>query len=63
MCLLCIPFNDVIFIINRYYKRRRIEAVGAHFRMVSGGHSRPDCHFDGLVFGDVAESLASTPAT
>jgi hypothetical protein len=30
--------------------------------MISSGNRRPDGDFDGLVFGDVAESLASAGA-
>lgn len=36
--------------------------ISSYFWMVSSGDRRPDGDFDGLVFGDVAESFASAGA-
>lgn len=33
--------------------------VYTDFGVVSSGHGRPDGHFDGLVFGDVAEPFVA----
>lgn len=43
-------------------KNETLISSSSYFWMVSSGYRRPDGDFDGLVFGDVAESFASAGA-